>query len=47
MFLQPLLVVPVAIELSRFSWRRWRLSIFAQQWWILTCLKAKMSFVNP
>jgi len=46
LFLQPLVVVPVAGELSRLSWP-WRLSIFALQWWIVACLKAKMSFVSP
>jgi hypothetical protein len=46
LFLQPLVVVPVAGELSRLSWP-WKLSLFALQWWILVCLKAKMSFVNP
>jgi hypothetical protein len=46
LFLQPLLVVPVAMELSRYS-RPWRLSIFALQWWIVVCLKARMYFVNP
>lgn len=46
LFLQPLLVVPVALELSRLSWR-WKLSIFAVQWLVLVCLKANMSFVNP
>jgi hypothetical protein len=46
LFLQPLLVVPVAGELSRLSWP-WKLSLFALQWWIVVCLKAKLSFVNP
>jgi len=46
LFLQPFLVVPVAIEISRFSWP-WRLSIFAMQWWLVVCIKAKMSFVEP
>ena len=45
-FLLPLLAVPAALELARFS-RPWRLSIFVLQWWIVVCLKAKMSFVNP
>ena len=45
LFLQPLLVVPAAIELSRAHWR-WRLSIFALQWWIVACLKAKMNFLD-
>jgi len=46
LFLQPLLVVPVAGELSRLS-RPWKLSIFTLQWWIVVCLKTKISFVNP
>lgn len=46
LFLQPLLVVPAALELARFSWP-WRLSIFALQWWIVACLRARMSFINP
>jgi hypothetical protein len=46
LFLQPLVVVPVAMELQRFTWS-WRISIFTLQWWILACLKAKMSFINP
>ena len=46
LFAQPLLVVPVAIELTQAPWR-WKLSIFALQWWILACLKAKMTFLEP
>jgi hypothetical protein len=46
LFLQPLLVVPVALELSRLS-RPWRLSLFTVQWLIVVCLKARMSFVSP
>jgi len=46
LFLQRLLVVPVAGEISGLSWP-WKLSIFALQWWIVACLKATMSFVNP
>ena len=46
LFLQPLVVVPVALELSTLS-RPWKLSLFALQWWILVCLKAEMIFVNP
>lgn len=46
LFLQPLLVVPVAMELVRFPWP-WRLAIFALQWWILACIKANMTFLNP
>ena len=45
LFLQPLLIVPAAIELSRVRWP-WRLSIFAVQWWIVACLKAKMNFLD-
>ena len=46
LFLQPLVVAPVAIELSRFP-LNWRLAIFSVQWWILVCLRARMSFINP
>jgi hypothetical protein len=46
LFLQPLLIVPVAIEISRLR-RPWRLAIFAMQWWIVVCIKAKMSFIEP
>jgi hypothetical protein len=46
LFLQPLVIVPVAIELARFPWN-WRLAIFSLQWWILVCLRARMSFINP
>jgi hypothetical protein len=45
LFLQPLLAVPVALELVRAPWQR-RLGIFALQWWILACLKAKMTFLD-
>jgi len=45
-FLQPLVVVPVALELATLR-RPWRLSIFALQWLILVSLKAEMTFVNP
>lgn len=45
-FLQPLVIAPVAMELCRFRWG-WRISMFTLQWWILVCLKAKMTFVNP
>jgi hypothetical protein len=45
MFLMPLLVVPVALELSRFE-QRWRTAIFWMQFLILACLKANMIFVN-
>jgi len=45
LFLQPLLVVPVALELSGLD-RRWRIALFALQWWIVVCLKAKMVFVD-
>ena len=46
LFLQPLLVAPVAVELARLVWT-WRLSILAMQWWILVLIKAKMSFIEP
>jgi hypothetical protein len=46
LFLQPLLIVPAAIELATVSWP-WRFSIFTVQWWIVVCLKAKMAFVEP
>ena len=45
-FLQPLLAVPVGLELSRYP-RRWRLAVFAMQWAIIVCLKAKMTFLYP
>jgi hypothetical protein len=46
MFLQPMLVVPVALELARLRWT-WRLSILTVQWWLLVLIKAKMSFIEP
>lgn len=46
LFLQPLLIVPAALELSRFR-GRWRTALFAMQWLILVCLKAKMLFIRP
>jgi len=46
MFLQPMLVVPVALELARLRWS-WRLSILSLQWWLLVLIKAKMSFIEP
>jgi hypothetical protein len=46
LFLQPLLVAPVAVELARVRWP-WRLSILTLQWWILVLIKAKMSFIEP
>lgn len=46
LFLQPLLIVPAALELSRFR-GRWRTALFAMQWLILACLKAKMLFIRP
>lgn len=46
LFLQPLLVVPVAMELARVQWR-WRISILAMQWWLLVLIKSKMSFIEP
>jgi hypothetical protein len=46
LFLQPLLVVPVALELARLRWT-WRLPILTLQWWLLVLIKAKMSFIEP
>jgi hypothetical protein len=46
MFLQPMLVIPVALELARSRWS-WRLSILSLQWWLLVLIKAKMSFIEP
>lgn len=46
LFLQPLVVVPAALELARFEWR-WRLAIFSMQWLIVVVLKANVGFVNP
>jgi len=46
LFLQPLIVIPVAIELARIR-LSWRLALFAMQWWILVLVKAKMSFIEP
>jgi hypothetical protein len=46
LFLQPLVVVPVALELARLR-SSWRLAIFAMQWWLLVVIKAKMSFIEP
>jgi hypothetical protein len=46
LFCQPLLAVPVALELSSYRWR-WRIAIFATQWWVLVCLKSRMFFVGP
>jgi hypothetical protein len=46
MFLQPLVVVPVALALASARWQ-WRLSILAMQWWILVCLKARFEFLAP
>src|SRR5260370_1862065 len=46
LFLQPLVIVPAALQLSRFRWR-WRLTIFSMQWLIVVCLKAKIFFLVP
>ena len=46
LFLQPLVVVPVALELGRVRWP-WRMALFTMQWWLLVVIKAKMSFVEP
>lgn len=45
LFAQPLLVVPVALEIVRLPWR-WKVAIFGLQWFILVCLKAKMTFLD-
>ena len=44
LFLQPLWLVPAALELSRFR-GRWRTALFTMQWIILACIKAKMLFI--
>lgn len=45
MFLMPLLVVPVALEIAKLKdWRYY--AVFAAQWWIVVCVKAKMLFVQ-
>ena len=46
LFLQPLWVAPIAIELARAR-RSWRFAILAMQWWLLVLIKAKMSFIEP
>jgi hypothetical protein len=46
LFLQPLMVVPLALELARLS-RTWRFAIFTIQWWIMVCLKTKISCLEP
>ena len=46
LFLQPLLVVPVALELARVRWP-WRISLLTMQWWLLVLIKSKMSFIEP
>jgi hypothetical protein len=46
LFLQPLLAVPIGLELAGVGWRRTRW-ILAVQWLILVCLEARMSFVAP
>lgn len=46
LFLQPLVAVPVALEIARTRWS-WRLALFAMQWWLLVVIKAKMSFIEP
>ncbi len=46
LFLQPLSVAPVAVQLARV-----RLALAcvdtSMQWWIPVLLKAKMSFIEP
>jgi hypothetical protein len=44
LFLQPLVVVPAGQAISRLT-RSWILVIFGLQWWILVCLKSKMTFI--
>jgi len=44
LFLQPLLVVPPALAISGLG-RSWTLVIFGLQWWILVCIKSKMTFI--
>jgi hypothetical protein len=46
LFLQPFLAVPVALELVGLEWRR-KTALFLLQWWILVCIKTKMSFIEP
>jgi hypothetical protein len=46
LFLQPLVVIPAALELYRFRWR-WQIAIFSMQWLILVCIKARMFFITP
>lgn len=46
LFLQPLLIVPVAMKISQLS-RPWQLALLTMQWWIVVCIKAKMSFIEP
>jgi hypothetical protein len=45
LFLQPLLVVPVAMELSRYR-GKWLVAVFAMQWLVVACLKANMQFIK-
>jgi len=45
LFLQPLLVVPVALELSRFRASS-RLIIFATQWLVVVVIKCKLGFIT-
>jgi hypothetical protein len=46
LFLQPLLVVPVTIELSRYR-GKWLVAVFTMQWLVIACLKAKIQFIKP
>jgi hypothetical protein len=46
LFLQPLVIVPVAVQLARIRWT-WRVAILTMQWWLLVLIKAKMSFIEP
>lgn len=44
LFLQPLAIVPVGLELARLRWP-WIVAAFAVQWWILVCVVSRMSFI--
>lgn len=46
LFLQPLLVVPVGLQLARFRGRL-LLAIVSLQWLIVAALRAKMTFIRP
>ena len=46
LFLAPIIAVPAGLALARIPWR-WRLSLFAMQAWILVCIRANISFIEP